>query len=70
MLYVDYTWDLSPYGIILDEEINIDKLGWKAGDHFRLENKNGRVSLVKVDPIVAFAKGYKVKFGENDERNS
>lgn len=58
MLYVDYNWDLDPNGIILDEELNIDKLGWKAGDHFELINVNGRVQLVKVDPVVRFARGY------------
>lgn len=56
MLYVDYTWDLSPGGIVLDEEINVDKLGWKNGDYFELKNVNGRVMLVKVDPLVAFVR--------------
>jgi hypothetical protein len=28
-------------------------------------NVNGRAQLVKVDPVVAFTKGYKVSFGEN-----
>lgn len=56
MLYVDYTWDLSPNGIILDEEINVDRLGWKAGDYFRLENRNGKMRLVRVDPLVKFLK--------------
>ena len=32
MFYYDYNWDLSPNGIILDEELDIDKLGWKGGD--------------------------------------
>lgn len=69
MLYLDYTWDLSSRGILLDEEINIDKLGWKAGDHFELINRNGRVSLMKVDPVVSFAKGYKIRFGDKDGRS-
>lgn len=56
MLYVDYAWDLSPGGILLDEEINVDKLGWKKGDYFELKNVNGRVMLVKVDPLVAFVR--------------
>lgn len=66
MLYVDYNWDLSPSGIILDEEINVDRLSWKAGDVFQLVNRNGRVMLVKMDPVVAFTKGYKVNFGERE----
>lgn len=60
MKYIDYDWDLSPNGIILDEEINIDKLGWKAGDMFKVTNINGRAMLVKVDPIEQFAKGHPV----------
>jgi hypothetical protein len=56
MLYVDYSWDLSPSGITLDEELNIDKLGWKSGDYFELKNVNGRVRLIKVDPLVAFVR--------------
>lgn len=60
MLHIDYNWDLYKDRIILDEELNIDKLGWKAGDHFKLTNINGRPMLVKVDPLVAFVEGYKV----------
>ncbi len=59
MLYVDYTWDCSPTGIILDEEFNSDKLEWHGGDLFKLVNVNGRQMLVKLDPVEQFAKGYK-----------
>ena len=59
MLYVDYNWDCGPNGIILDEEFNSDKLGWKHGDLFRFVNINGRQILQKVEPIEAFARGYK-----------
>ena len=58
MKYVDYDWDLQPDRIVLDQGLNIDKLGWRAGDHFELKNINGQVQLVKVDPIVKFVKGY------------
>lgn len=54
MKYIDYDWDLSPQEIKLDPEINIDKLGWKHGDYFRVTNVNGQVRLVKVDPLVKF----------------
>lgn len=54
MLYVDYNWDCSPGGIILDEELNVDKLGWKGGDYFKLVNINGRCSLVKVGNLEKF----------------
>ena len=60
MIYMDYSWDLNPWGIILDHELDIDKLGWKHGDMFQVTNKNGKAMLVKVDPVEAFVKGYPV----------
>jgi hypothetical protein len=66
MLHLDYTWDLYNWGIRFDEELNIDKLGWKAGDHFVITNENGKAMLKKVDPVVAFTKGYKVNFGDTN----
>lgn len=60
MLYVDYTWDCGPYGIILDEEFNSDKLGWKHGDVFKFINVDGKQKLVKIEPIEAFVRGHKV----------
>ena len=56
MLYYDYTWDLSPSGIKLDPELDIDKLGWKGGDYFKLINVNGTPMLVKEDHLVKFIK--------------
>jgi hypothetical protein len=58
MLHLDYNWDLHRDKIILDEELNTDKLGWKHGDHFKFVNVNGKQMLVKVDPLVAFVQGY------------
>ena len=60
MIYVDYTWDLSPSRLIFDDELNIDKLGWKHGDMFKVDNIDGKAQLVKVDPLEAFVKGHKV----------
>lgn len=60
MLHIDYNWDLYPDRIILDEELNLDRLGWKGGDHFKLINVNGKAMLVKVDPLVAFLEGYNI----------
>lgn len=62
MLYVDYSWDCSSNGIILDEEFNTDKLGWKGGDYFKLVNVNGRQMLIKEDALVKF-----IKEGENEQ---
>jgi hypothetical protein len=57
MIYCDYDWNLSSDGIELDSEINIDKLGWASGDHFRLVNVNGKAMLKRVHPLVVFVKG-------------
>jgi hypothetical protein len=59
MKYVDYDWDLRKDRIILDKDINIDKLEWRAGDHFELKNINGQSQLVKVEPVLKFIKGYR-----------
>ncbi len=65
MLHLDYNWDLYPWGIKLDDELNIDKLGWKSGDLFQVVNVNGQAMLRKLDPVEQFAKGHKVNFGDN-----
>lgn len=67
MFYLDYTWDLYPGGIRFDEELNIDKLGWKSGDLFEIRNVNGRAMLCKVDPVRAFAKGYRINFNSQSK---
>ena len=56
MKYFDYDWDLEPNRILFDPELNIDKLGWKSGDYFRVVNINGRAMLVKVDALEKFIK--------------
>lgn len=60
MKHFEYDWDLYPDKIILDEELNINKLGWKNGDCFKVTNVNGRAMLVKLDPLEQFVKGYPV----------
>ena len=64
MRYYDYEWDLEPNRILLDPELNIDKLGWKGGDCFKVVNRNGRAMLVKLDPVEQFVKGHKVNTNE------
>jgi hypothetical protein len=60
MKYYDYEWDLEPGRILLDEELNIDALGWKHGDCFKIVNRNGRAMLIKLDAVEQFTKGHKV----------
>ncbi len=56
MLTIDYEWRILPDRIILDEELPIDRLGWKGGDYFKLVNINGTAMLIKQDPLVKFIK--------------
>jgi hypothetical protein len=60
MLHFDYSWDLDPKRIILDAELNTDKLGYKHGDVFKFINIDGRQMLVKLDPVEQFSKGHPV----------
>ena len=56
MKHYDYDWDLEPDRIILDKELNIDKLGWRHGDYFKVTNIDGRAMLVKVSKLEKFLK--------------
>jgi hypothetical protein len=56
MRYYDYEWDLEPASIKFDPELDIDKLGWKHGDYFRITNIDGTAMLVKCDSLVKFIK--------------
>ena len=60
MLHYDYEWDIHPNKIIFDRELNIDRLGWRAGDCFKIVNVNGRAMLVKLEEVEQFNKGMKV----------
>jgi hypothetical protein len=64
MRHYDYEWDLEPWGIKFDPELNIDKLGWNAGDCFKIKNIDGRAMLVKLDPVEQFVKRQKVNCNE------
>ena len=40
--------------MIPDIEINTDKLEWKVGDYWQVQERNGQLMFCKVDPIVQF----------------
>jgi hypothetical protein len=52
--HFDYDWDLTPSRILLDNELNTDKLGYKHGDYFKFINVNGQQMLIKVDALEKF----------------
>jgi hypothetical protein len=58
MLYYDYTWDLSNDRIILDEDLDVYKIGWQEGDLFKFTDVDGKRQLIKVDPVEKFVRGY------------
>ena len=64
MRYIDYSWDLEPNRILFDEELDIDKLGWRHGDCFKITNINGRAMLVKLEPVEQFVRGEAVNVQE------
>jgi hypothetical protein len=54
MLYLDYNWDLTPDTMIPDPELNTDSLDWKAGDYWKVVEKDGKKFLRKVDKLEQF----------------
>jgi hypothetical protein len=54
MIHYDYEWDLYPNYMLLDKDLNVDRLGWKEGDLFRVETFNGQKMLKKLDPLTKF----------------
>ena len=66
MLHFEYNWDLGPNGIKLDEELNVDRLGWEEGDYFRLEERDGRRYLRRVDPLIKFIRDAAEEKRNND----
>lgn len=58
MAEIDRTWQVRTDSIEINEEIDINRLGWKNGDCFKLVNINGQVKLVKLDPLEKFVRGY------------
>ena len=56
MRYYDYEWDLYPQSIVFDRELDMDNLGWQAGDVFKLVVAEGRTKLIKMDPLEKFTR--------------
>ena len=56
--YYDYIWDLNPDQLILDRELNTEKLGWSNGDVFVLvEGANKQKYLRKMSVLERFTRG-------------
>ena len=62
MLADGYFWDINPFGLILDEDLPIAKMGWKDGDKFILHIRpNGHRALVRIDPLREVVEDYQRK---------
>ena len=59
MIYYDYEWRLTSEAILFDQELNINELGWKAGDCFKIKNIDGQSMLVKMEEVEQFVRGHK-----------
>ncbi len=57
MRYYDYEWDLYQQSIVFDRELDMNNLGWQAGDVFKLIVVEGCTKLVKIDPLEKFTRG-------------
>lgn len=68
MLHLDYDWDLDPSGIKLDQELNVEKLGWEPGNYFKLVyTDDGQKYMMKVDKLEEFlVKGSTEKVAKED----
>ena len=54
MQFIGYDWELTDKLLVPDNEIDCDKLGWKAGDYWQVKQVDGKLVFKKVDPIVQF----------------
>jgi hypothetical protein len=57
MKYVDFDWEMDAMGIRLDSDLDVEKLGWKENDYFKLIRVDDKLQLVKVDEIEKFIRG-------------
>jgi len=57
MQYIDFNWEMDAMGIRLDRDLDVDKLGWKENDYFKLIKVDGTLQLVKVENIEKFIRG-------------
>jgi hypothetical protein len=54
MQFIGYNWELTDSTMIPDAEIDTVKLNWRSGDYWQIKEVQGKMMLVKVDPIIQF----------------
>ncbi len=56
--YIDFDWEMDAMGIRLDTDLDVQKLGWKENDYFKLIRVDDRLQLVKVDEVEKFIRKF------------
>jgi len=55
MKHLDFDWDLEQWGITFDDELNLDKFGWKHGDYFKfVVGPDGKRYMKRVNELEEF----------------
>jgi len=49
---------MTPDKVVLDEELDLERLGWKRGDYFKVDVVNGRTQLTKIDELEKFIRRF------------
>lgn len=57
MKFIDFDWEMDAMGIRLDTDLDVQKLGWKENDYFKLIRVDDKLQLVKVENIEKFLRG-------------
>lgn len=57
MKYIDFDWEMNNWGIRLDNDIDVQKLGWQENDYFKLVKVDDSIHLVKLEEIERFMRG-------------
>lgn len=56
--YIDFDWEMDAMGIRLDTDLDVQRLGWKENDYFKLIRVGDKLQLIKVEEIEKFLKGW------------
>ncbi len=56
--YVDFDWEMDAMGIRLDTDLDVQKLGWKENDYFKLIRVDDKLQLVKVEEVEKFLRKF------------
>lgn len=54
MLFIDYQWNLSETGLLLDPELELTHTGWTEGDYFQLQRVDDRYVLKRMPALQKF----------------